>query len=152
MNNFVADFKERSMSDQHTIHHIGFIESVTDRFERIRINSMSACASCHAKGACTAADQEEKIMTIPTDGRSFRKGEQVKVSIAKKTGLRAVAYGYVYPFLVLMAILVTLTALGKTELQAGIWSLASLVPYYLLIYLFRNRISRTFTFKMEKIF
>lgn len=152
MNNFVAVFTEALMSDTNTINHIGFVESVNGPSASVRINSQSACAACHAKGACTAADQEEKVMTVPTGGLSFRAGEQVRVSIAKKTGLRAVAFGYVYPFLVLMTILVTLTAAGVSELQAGIWSLASIVPYYLVIYLLRNRISNVFTFKLEKLF
>jgi len=91
-------------------------------------------------------------MTVPTGGAEYRAGEQVRVSIARRTGLRAVAFGYVYPFLVLMTILIILTAAGASELQAGTWSLASLAPYYLVIYLLRDRISNTFTFKLEKLF
>ena len=140
------------MSEQHTINHIGFVESVNGPSALVRINSQSACAACHAKGACSAADQEEKVMTVPTGGAEYRTGEQVRVSIARRTGLRAVAFGYVYPFLVLMAILIIFTAAGTSELRAGIWSLASLVPYYLVIYLLRDRISNTFTFKLEKLF
>jgi len=139
------------MADQNTINHIGFIASIDDQTATVKINSQSACASCHAKGACTAADQEEKVLTVATSGREFSVGEQVRVFIAKRTGLRAVAYGYFYPFLVLMTILVTLTALGFSELQAGLWSLASLVPYYLLVWFLKDRISRSFTFKLEKI-
>ncbi len=140
------------MSDKNSLNHIGFVESVNGQSALVRINSQSACASCHAKGACSAADQEEKVMTVPTEGKSFRTGEQVKVSIARSTGLRAVAFGYVYPFLVLMFILIVLTAAGLSELQAGIWSLASLVPYYLVIYFLRDRINSAFTFKLEKLF
>jgi len=140
------------MSEQNTIKHIGFVESVSGQSALVRINSQSACAACHAKGACSAADQENKIMTVPTGGAEYRAGEQVRVSIARRTGLRAVAFGYVYPFLVLMTILIILTAAGASELQAGTWSLASLAPYYLVIYLLRDRISNTFTFKLEKLF
>lgn len=140
------------MSEQNSINHIGFVESVSGQSAMVRINSQSACAACHAKGACSAADQEEKVMTVPTGGADYRAGEQVRVSIARRTGLRAVAFGYVYPFLVLMTILIILTAAGASELQAGAWSLASLVPYYLVIYLLRDRISNSFTFKLEKLF
>ncbi len=139
------------MSDQQTINHIGFVESISDQTATVKINSQSACASCHAKGACTAADQSEKVLTVGTEGREYSAGEQVRVFIARRTGLRAVAYGYFYPFLVLMTILIILTAMGVSELQAGIWSLASLVPYYLVIYILKDRISNSFTFKLEKI-
>ncbi|MDA3823806.1 MAG: SoxR reducing system RseC family protein [Bacteroidales bacterium] len=140
------------MSDKNTIDHIGFVDSVSDQMAVIKINSQSACAACHAKGACSAADQEEKVLTVSTNGLRVSVGEQVRVLISKRTGLRAVAYGYIYPFLLIMIILISMTSLGMTELQAGLWSLISLVPYYLGIYLLRNKIGNSFTFKMEKIY
>ncbi len=139
------------MADQNTIDHLGFVESVINEVATVRINSQSACAACHAKGACSAADQEDKIMTVSTGGMDFRNGEQVKVHISRHTGLKAVAFGYVYPFLLLLAILIILTVAGMSELQAGLWSLASLVPYYFAVFVFRNRISNSFTFKLEKL-
>lgn len=137
------------MSDRKTIDHIGWVESVSDGEARIRINSQSACTACHARGACMAADQEEKILTVSSGDRNLRPGEQVKVLISARTGLRAVAIGYIYPFLLLMILLITLTAIGLSELQAGLWSLASLLPYYLGVYFLRKRISNNFTFKLE---
>jgi sigma-E factor negative regulatory protein RseC len=140
------------MSSRNTIDHTGFVDAVKDQIATIRINSQSACASCHAKGACSAADQSEKFLTVATEGKEVHPGEEVKVHIARQTGLRAVAFGYVYPFLVLMAVLIALTAAGVSELQAGLWSLASLAPYYMVIYLLKDRISNSFTFKLEKLY
>ncbi|HKK63464.1 MAG TPA: SoxR reducing system RseC family protein [Bacteroidales bacterium] len=139
------------MPAQTTIDHIGYIDEVADNEATVRINSMSACASCHAKGACSAADQEEKVLNVSTAGKQVSSGEEVRVIIARKTGLHAVAIGYVYPFLLLMLVLITFTAAGAGELQAGIWSIASLVPYYIIVYLFKSKISQAFTFRMEKI-
>jgi len=102
--------------------------------------------------ACSSADQSEKYLTVATEGKEVQPGEQVKVHIARRTGLRAVAYGYVYPFIALMVILIALTSAGVPELQAGLWSLASLAPYYFAIYLLRDRISNSFTFKLEKLY
>lgn len=140
------------MSDRNTIEHIGYIEAINEEMASIRINAVSACAACHAKGVCTSVDQDEKIMTISTGGMTFKIGEKVKVLIAKKTGLKAVGYGYFYPFLLILALIIILTILGFSELQAGLYALASLVPYYLIIYLFRNRINNTFTFHLQKLF
>ncbi|MEX0980537.1 MAG: SoxR reducing system RseC family protein [Bacteroidales bacterium] len=140
------------MSYRDTIDHTGIVDAVTDQVATIRINSQSACGSCHAKGACSAADQSEKFLTVATEGKEVQPGEQVMVHIARRTGLRAVAYGYVYPFISVMVILIALTSAGVPELQAGLWSLASLAPYYLVIYLLKDRISNSFTFKLEKLF
>lgn len=139
------------MSDQHTIDHLGFVDSVSENSAVIHINSQSACAACHAKGACTAADQEDKTLTVPTGGLTVIPGEQVKVIISKRTGLRAVAIGYMYPFLIIMVVLIVLTLAGIPELQAGLWSLAALGPYYLGIYFLKERIGKSFTFKLQKL-
>ncbi len=139
------------MSGKNTIDHLGVIESVNDEIATIKINSVSACASCHAKGACSAADQEEKVLTVSTRDQEIRPGEMVRVHISKHTGLKAVAIGYVYPFFLLLAVLIILTVVGLTELQAGLGSLIALVPYYIGVYLMRNRLSNTFTFTLEKI-
>ena len=139
------------MSESNTINHLGFVDSVTEQMATIKINSQSACAACHAKGACSAADQKEKVLTISTDGQEVHPGEHVRVMISKRTGLRAVAYGYMYPFLLIMLVLIMMTALGMPELQAGLCSLLALVPYYLIIYILKDRLGNSFTFKMQKL-
>jgi sigma-E factor negative regulatory protein RseC len=140
------------MPDRNTIDHTGVVDSVESQVATVRISSQSACASCHARGACSAADQAEKVLNVYTGGLDVYPGEAVKVRIARRTGLRAVAFGYVYPFFVLMLTLIALTIGGVPELQSGLWSLASLAPYYLLVYLLKERISNSFIFKLEKLF
>jgi sigma-E factor negative regulatory protein RseC len=129
-------------------------EGVVDRIEgdkaHVRIVSESACAACHAKGVCGAADQEEKFIDVSLMGAAYKKGETVRVEVSKHLGLKAVALGYVYPFLLLMAVLILLVTAGVSELKSGLAALISLLPYYLLLYLFRKRIESTFTFSIKK--
>jgi sigma-E factor negative regulatory protein RseC len=132
------------------IDHAGVIDRIEGDRAHVRIISESACATCHAKGACSAADQEEKYIDVPLHGSSYRIGDAVRVEVSKNLGMKAVALGYVYPFLILMAVLVGLLTAGVPELKAGIFSLVSLVPYYLLLFLFRNRIDSNFTFSLKK--
>ncbi len=134
------------------IEHEGIIDHIDGDVAHVKIDSVSACASCHAKGACGAADQEEKFLDVPLHGRSHKTGDSVYVQIAKRLGFRAVALGYVYPFLLLMAVLLGTLAAGMGELSAGSLALFSIVPYYLLLYLFRNRLSKSFTFSIKKTF
>ncbi len=134
------------------IEHEGIIDHIDGDVAHVRIESVSACASCHAKGVCSAADQEEKFLDIPLHGANYRQGDPVYVQVSKRLGFKAVALGYVYPFLLLMIVLVGLLAAGAGELQAGSFALLSIVPYYLMLYLFRNRISSTFTFSIKKTF
>ncbi len=117
---------------------------------RVKIQSQSACAACHAKGVCSAADQQEKYLDIPTEGEAFSKGQPVEVQVARNLGFRAVGFGYFYPFLLVMGVLIALTSLGIHELKAGTWALVSVIPYYLLLYILRRRIGSRFTFRIKK--
>jgi positive regulator of sigma E activity len=134
------------------IEHEGIIDQINGNVAHVKIDSVSACASCHAKGACSAADQEEKYLDVPLEGTDYQQGEAVQVQVTKRLGFRAVALGYFYPFLLVMAILILLTYIGVPELKAGILALLSIVPYYLGLYLFRKRIETTFTFSIKKTY
>ena len=134
------------------IEHEGIIDHIDGDVAHVKIDNVSACASCHAKGACGAADQEEKFLDVPLQGASYQQGDSVNVQIAKHLGFRAVALGYVYPFLLLMGVLIATLALGAGELRAGGLALLSIIPYYLVLYLFRNRIAKSFTFSIKKTF
>ena len=109
------------------------------------------CCRSHAKGVCGAADQEEKFLDIPLHGVPYNKGEPVRVQVARHLGFRAVALGYLFPFLILMGVLISLTILEVDELKAGLFALLSIIPYYLVLYLLRRRIASTVTFSIRKL-
>ena len=132
------------------IDHDGIIEHIEGDVAHVKINSESAGAACHAKGVCGAADQEEKYLDIPLEGVEYQRGETVRIQVARRLGFKAVALGYVYPFVLLMAVLIMLTVAGINELKAGMIALLSLLPYYLVLFLARNRIKKTFTFSIQK--
>jgi sigma-E factor negative regulatory protein RseC len=134
------------------IEHEGIIDHITGNVAHVKIESVSACASCQAKGICSAADQETKFLDVPLPDDQFHQGDTVIVMVAKRLGFRAVALGYVYPFLLLMGVLVGLLAAGAAEMKAGGYALLSIVPYYLLLYLFRNRLSSSFIFSIKNIY
>lgn len=133
------------------IDHDGIIEHIERDVAHVKINSESACAACHAKGVCGAADQQEKYLDIPLKGADYHTGETVRVQVARRLGFKAVALGYIYPFLLLMGVLVVLISTGVSELRAGLFALLSLLPYYLVLYLSRKRIETKFTFSIQKI-
>ena len=134
------------------IEHEGIIDHIDGDTAHVKIDSVSACSGCHAKGVCTAADQEEKYLDVPLHGAAYKQGDAVFVQVARHLGFRAVLLGYVYPFLLLMLVLIVMLSAGAPELRAGSIALLSIVPYYLLLFLFRNRISKSFTFSLKKTF
>lgn len=139
------------MSGQNLIDHEGIIDHINADVAHVKIDSQSACAACHAKGVCGAADQEEKFLDIHLHGAKYNEGESVRVQVARHLGFKAVALGYLFPFLILMGVLISLTMLGVEELKAGLFALLSIIPYYLVLYLLRRRIESTFTFSIRKL-
>ncbi len=133
------------------IDHDGIIDHIEGGVAHVKIDSQSACSACHAKGVCGAADQKEKFLDVTLQGESYKTGEVVRVMVAKRLGFKAVALGYFYPFLLLMAVLIILIMAGVGELTAGLFSLLSLIPYYLGLYLARKWIESSFTFSIQKI-
>lgn len=67
-------------------------------------------------------------------------------------GMKAVLLAFVLPFVVLMTVLsVSLQLTQGDEPLSALFALTSLIPYYFIIYCFRKKISRTFTFVLESI-
>lgn len=132
------------------ITHQGIINKITESAIDVTIVSRSLCASCHAKGACSVSDIQEKTVTVYTNGvNSFREGETVDLLLKKSLGFVALGYAYLLPFIILLGtLLISLQFYG--ELFSGILSFAVLIPYYTVLYTFRNKLKKTFTFQIEK--
>ncbi len=132
------------------IEHLGRIDAVTPNDIRVVITSQSACASCHAKGACSASDVSEKIVVVSKTGHNFLVGETVKVLLKQSLGFKALFLAYILPFIVVITALFSLSSF-VSEGIAGILALLSLIPYYAILYFFKNKISKQFNFDIEKI-
>jgi sigma-E factor negative regulatory protein RseC len=133
------------------IRHTGVVESVTDECLKVRITQSSACSGCKIAAHCTASDQKEKLIDV-FDKASIagrRVGESVVVVATMKAGMKAVKLGFILPFLVLIVALAVSYQLTGSEPLAALIALASLIPYYLFIYLIRDRLRETFSFVVE---
>lgn len=116
----------------------------------VKILSKSACSTCHAKGACSVADIEEKIVEVDRDKTMhWAPGDQVMVRMDESMGWKAVVAGYVAPLILLVGSIIIFLSVLHHEGLAALLSLLMLVPYYLVLYLFRNRLKKEFRFKVE---
>lgn len=139
------------MADNRMVYHDGIVVATNDHNVRVKIVSHSACAGCRAKGVCTAADMEEKMIeAVSISNEPLQQGDTVTVIMEEKLGWLAVFYGFFLPFIVMTGVLFVSYALGGKELEAAFLGIGSLVPYYLLLYVFRKKIEKDFIFKAEK--
>jgi len=133
-----------------SIIHPGIIESIHGDKVSVRILAQSACSSCHAKGACTIADIEEKIIEADLDQSvSWKPGDHVMVRMEESLGQKAVLMGYGLPLVVLVGSIILFLSLLNHEGLAALLSILMLVPYYLILYLFRKRLQKEFRFRIE---
>ncbi len=139
------------MADTKKIEHLGIIEDIQNESITVRISNQSACSACHAKTVCGMADQKNKQIQISNTIGQYNPGEEVLVELKQSLGLRAVFLAYVLPFIILLSLLISFNAFGMHELIAGLISLASLLPYFTIVYFFRKKLNKTFTFALKKL-
>lgn len=138
------------MSD--SISHMGIVQKTAESSVFVSIVSQSACSACHAKGVCSMAESTEKVIEVATiQPNSFLVGEQVEVLMQRSMGLKAVLWGYVLPFVVLLSVLVLVFETTGSEAWAGLGAILSLIPYYLILSLFRANLKNQFGFRIVKV-
>ncbi len=135
------------------ISHEGILERVAeDGSLHIRIVQSAACGGCSARSACNAAESMTKYVdAYAAEGEKIEIGDRVVVEVSKALGWKAVLLAFILPFLVLMAVLVLLVKIGVREWLAGIIAIAALVPYYIIIYLFRGKLQNEYRFTAKKM-
>ncbi len=138
------------MQNNKQIDHVGTISDIKDEKITVSILNISACAGCHAKSACSMSDMKEKEIDIIDYSSSFKLGEEVKIVYQESLGWLALFLAYVLPFILVLITLFIATAFTN-ELISGLIALGILLPYYSLLYLFKDRLKKTFSFTIHKI-
>ncbi len=131
------------------IRHNGIVSAIYADHLVVTIINQSACSACHARGGCLASDMKEKEIEVPRPEGDYIQGQHVTVVLRESMGIKALFYGYLLPFLILILTLVVVLELTGNELVGGVSALAMLGPYYLLLYLIRDRMKKSFSFSID---
>lgn len=131
------------------IRHEGVVDSIDGQNVKVRITQSSACGGCQARNICRAAESKDKLVEVHTaDAGKYVTGQTVIVAGAESLGMKAVAFAFGLPLLLLLAALVTAMTVTGSEKTAAIAALGILVPYYLVLFLLRDRIKKDFQFRI----
>ena len=133
------------------ISHSGIVESIGEDCVRVRILQTSACAACKVSGVCHAAESKEKIVDVfnVPDTSGLHVGDQVVVCASQDVARRALLLGFGLPLLLSVVVLLATLHVTSHEGKAALAALLALVPYYGLLYLFRNSIRQKLSFYLE---
>ncbi len=133
------------------IKHRGIVEKIDGSHVVVRIVQTSACSACSAKGLCNASESKEKQIDVYEVNPSYRIGEEVVICGTTSMGMRAVVLAFGIPVLLLLiALFVTMRVTNGDALLSALVALLAVVPYYLIIYLMKNKLNKTFSFVIEK--
>ena len=140
---------QESMSNE--ISHAGVIESIAEGCVKVRILQTSACASCKVAAHCNASESKIKVVDVcgVANVSSLSVGQSVVVSTSRDVANRALLLGFGLPFLLLVAVLMIVLWITGNEGIAALSAIGSLVPYYLVLWLLRDRISRQVRFEIK---
>ena len=114
--------------------------------------TQSACSSCHAQGACSVADFQDKEIEIPHFSGQYTPGQEVTVVFKQSQGYTAIFWSYILPFILVFVTLIIGVSVTNNELIGGLMALAILIPYYITLYFFRHLLKKVFKFEVEEKF
>ncbi len=134
---------------KNAIQHDGFITKITDQTVTVSLSGNLNCDACNAKMVCGSAESGDKVVDVLNTDSGLQLNDSVKVLLRKDLGMKAVFWAYVFPFILVMTVLVT-ASFFVTEWLAGVLSILVLPPYYLLLYSLQNVFSKSFQFSILK--
>lgn len=134
------------------IKHRGLVESVDGSHLTVRIVQTSACSACSLKGHCNSSESKEKLIDVYGVSSSYQVGEEVVVCATTSMGMQAVFLAFGVPlFILMLALGITMKLSGGDAMLSALVGMLAMVPYYLIIYMCKEKMNRTFSFTVEKL-
>ena len=92
------------------------------------------------------SEKTEKIIDAHIVDNTLKIGDQVTIIGQKSLGFQAILLAYVLPFVVIIVALFIVNTFTNNEVIMGTCALASLIPYFAILRLMRNKIQAKFQF------
>ncbi len=138
------------MTTNNCIQHSGIVKEITPQSIFVSIISASACSGCHSKGLCNLSEIQEKVVEVQNNiNYTVKKGDVVNLEMKSTLGTKAVVLGYVMPFILMVGCLILFTTMNMGEGMSALLSLSVLVPYYFILYSYRNKLKKQFMFTLK---
>ena len=137
---------------ENSIRHEGTVESVDGEHIRVRIIQHSACSACKVASHCSASESKEKIVDVFHYKQHYlRVGDAVIVGTSSHSAGKALLLGFGFPLLLLLVVIGVLFAAGVNEGITALAALVALIPYYIGLWIFRQRIADNIAFFIQDV-
>jgi len=143
------DLESYKKGDIKEITHQGVVSKISLNKITVALKGNVNCEGCKAQSACGVSDSNDKEIEIVNLSQSFQLNETVDVILKRELGLKAVFWAYVFPFILMFVVLIVISFFVK-EWIAGLVSIFVLIPYYLMLYLSKDRFQKAFQVSILK--
>lgn len=134
------------------IQHEGIIQKIDGNHITVRVLQLSACSDCHVKEVCIAADSKEKFVDVFDTSGQFKVDDRVLLEGKTSIGYKAILWAFVIPLVLLVTTLIATTSVWNfSESSAALSAIVVLIPYYIVLSLLREKLSKKFIFSLRKL-
>ncbi len=131
--------------------HDGIVKLVEPGKIVVEMHVLSACSQCKGHASCSFVDKADKLVEIETpEWEVYAVGDRVIVSVNESLGLVAVLFAYILPAVILVVSVIMLSVLTESEVLAAVIPLLLVVVYFFILYQYRTKLQRRFTFGIER--
>ena len=135
------------------VSHEGIVQSIDGEKVVVKMTVSSACTGCHARHLCSSLDTRDKQVEAENVSHlPLEVGEKVTVELQEKLAMKAVILCFLIPLIVMLVVFIVFNNLINSELWASLGSLGSIALYYFVVWLFRGKIARDYSFIIKKPF
>lgn len=130
------------------IAHDAIVQSIDSSSVTLLLLNKGSCSGCNAEKSCGMSGSDTRELCI--EGTfDINPGSRVTVVLKQSSGFLALFLGYILPLFIFLVSIVLLNIFSVAELASGLISLGMLIPYYLLLSLFRSSIRQKFSFTIN---
>lgn len=128
----------------------GRVERLEGGWAMVRMERPSACSACKAHGVCRESNQAGVLVRVAVArGEQLSVGQGVVLTVARSAAYKSVALGYGLPLALMIIACLAANMAGCTDDVTAMVSLGCVAGYYLIMFLARRLIERTFGQSME---
>ena len=135
----------------HTEHisHEGIVTNRIGDKAIIHLIKPEECHSCSIKNFCGVTDEERSRFEVP--GSNLEIGDAISLELRPGTGFKALFWAYLFPFLLILIVIIGGSLMNVPEKWLGIVSLLILPPYFLGLSKFKQRLKSQLNLKVSKL-
>ena len=115
----------------------------------VQLTQHEACHSCHIKEFCGKGHEKTVNFKVPTGDLSA--GDQVSLEISPTIGFKALFWAYLFPFLLVLTVILGGSWLEVPEKWLGVSALFVLLPYFIGLSRFKETLKSQLNLKVTKL-